>query len=124
MTTNRWANNSSDETIAESEAIAKEAARLGLTPWQLRAKRATPTDLIQDIVRDQLRHNPMQPSSPLGKTGASVEVRQGGWVEPRPLVTPYVDHIDRIAQSFAAEDQAKRVKELRELKGPDDPEAA
>jgi hypothetical protein len=51
----------------------------------------------------------------------AVEVERpkpSNWVEPLPLKTPYVDHVDRIAEAFARREKEEalrqRIKELTE----------
>ena len=108
--------------IAEDEVIRKEAAKRGLTETEYRMRLACPDSLMKDILQDN-RH-PRGPSS-IVPSGPTVQTKKPGtgWSKEIPLVQPYVSHIDRIAESFAAEERAKRLKELRELKG-EGPEAA
>ena len=116
MKEGRWDKSGVDHSA--QEALAKEAKRRGLPEHVLEAAKAVPTDLVRSIVND-FRTGPSQPSSIASPSKPKVEPKKGtGWSEPRLLVTPYVSEVDRIAESFAAEDRAKRAKELRELKGP------
>jgi hypothetical protein len=118
MTKDRFAKEGID--WAKQVEIANEAKRRGIPEWQIEASKAVPDDLVRDLVRD-FRNPPPGPSSIAGKPKPEIEHRRAtSTSEPRPLVTPYVDQIDRIAEGFAAEDRAKRAKELRELKGPPD----
>jgi hypothetical protein len=115
MTKDRWAKEGVDHV--RQAALAAEAKRRGISEWQIEASRAVPDDLFRDLVRD-FRNPPPGPSS-IAKPKVETEHRRAmSTSEPVPLVTPYVSHVDRIAESFAAEDRAKRAKELRELKGP------
>jgi hypothetical protein len=114
----RWDRENVD--FSAQEEIRKEAKRRGISEATLEASRAVPTDLVRSIV-DDFRRGPSQPSSIASPPKIEIETRRAtSTSEPVPLVTPYVSHVDRIAQSFAAEDRAKRAKELRELKGPPD----
>jgi len=114
----RW--DKSEVDHAKQAALAAEAKRRGLSEATLEAAKAVPTDLVRDVVSD-FRRGPPGPSSIVKTDRVEVEHRRAtSTSDPLPLVTPYVSHVDRIAESFAAEDRAKRAKELRELKGPPD----
>jgi hypothetical protein len=115
MKEGRWDRQNVDH--AKQAELAAEAKRRGLSEATLEMSRAVPTDLVRDLVAD-FRTPPPGPSSII-KTDPKAETRRTtSTSEPRPLLTPYVSELDRVAESFAAEDRAKRAKELRELKGP------
>jgi hypothetical protein len=115
--TGRWSKEGVDH--ARQAELAAEAKRRGLSEATLEAAKAVPTDLVRDLVSD-FRRGPPGPSSIVKTNRVEFERRATSTSEPVPLVTRYVSHIDRIAERFAAEDRAKRAKELRELKGPPD----
>src|SRR6516165_791037 len=100
----RW--DKSEIDYSKQAEVAKEAKRRGIPEWQIEASKAVPDDLVRDLVRD-FRNPPPGPSSIASPSKPKVEPKKGtGWSEPRLLVTPYVSEVDRIAESFAAEDRA------------------
>ena len=121
MRSNRWSDDGIGpvEEAKRNEALQREAKALGLQPWQLRAMRAVPTDVVRDIVNDSRTYDPA-PRSMAAKPAGSEEkkpVQRGtGWVNAVPLgPQPGAEHIERIADHFARLDKAARVKQALEL---------
>jgi hypothetical protein len=98
----------------EEELIAREAARRGLSITQYKMLEATPPDVMRGLREDARRSNPMVPSSAVPqKEWRAPVVRGTGWSDPVPLGPPSgINHVDRIAGAFAAEDQRERIKRM------------
>jgi hypothetical protein len=72
---------------------------------------------FSNIHRAQTGDKVILPTAPAAKTADEI-AKAGGWVDPLPLKTPYVDHVDRIAEAFARREKEaalrERIKELTE----------
>jgi hypothetical protein len=81
-------------------ALAAEARRLGLEPWQLEMARAVPTDVVRSIVSD-LRRGPPQRSGLAPESDEGARPRGAAVGIERPLAPPPgVALVDRIAEAF------------------------
>jgi hypothetical protein len=112
------------EEAKRQQALAEAARKRNLPEWQHEMAQAVDDATIKSLVSD-FRRGPPGPSS-IVKTDPKVEIeaRRTSTSEPRPLVTPHVDYVDRVAAGFAARDRAKLVKELRGEQDDDGPDAA
>ena len=92
-------------TVDEAERQAAreaQARRIGVEPWQLEMATAVPTNLIQDVVREQ-RHGVAPPSSLIPE---KPQVRGTGWSDPAPLGPPAgAALIDRLVAAQDAKDR-------------------
>src|SRR5262245_60320700 len=103
--TGRWDKEGVDH--ARQAALAAEAKRRGISEATLEAAKAVPDDVVRDLVSDFRRGVPGL-SSIVKTNRFEIEHRRAmSTSDPLPLVTPYVSHVDRIAEGFAAEDRAK-----------------
>jgi len=101
--------------MSMSEALARaqleaEAKRLGIQPWELEMARATPTNVVRDVVRD-LRNGPAQRSSGMGEEPA--KARQGAVAVERPLrPPPGLSLVDQLCDLQDRIDREERARQL------------
>ena len=96
-------------------ALAAEARRRGLEPWQLEAMQAVDDKLMREIVNDQ-RQGVSQPSSLIAEPKGEPKPKGTGWVEPRPLESPPgTNYVDALCDAADAADRRQReaIAELR-----------
>jgi hypothetical protein len=112
------------EEAKRQQQLAEAARKRNLPEWQQEMVEAVDDATIRSLVND-FRRGPPGPSS-IVKTDPKVEIetRRTSTSEPRPLVTPYVSDVDRVAAGFAAEDRAERVRQFKRLKEDDGSDAA
>jgi hypothetical protein len=80
--------------------FAEQGLRGQLPEWQRDMANAVPDAVVRSLVRDNLRS--AQPAAPV-----SEKPRGTGWVEPQPLVQPYLRECDAVAEAFDRKDRGR-----------------
>jgi hypothetical protein len=98
----------------ENAALEAEAKARGLQPWQVLAMRATPDNLMRDLVADsRTRASEPRSMAVLPESEPNPVTKGTGWAEPAPLQPPPgQDLIDRLC---SAQDRTDRLAELQKL---------
>jgi hypothetical protein len=107
----------SDDEL-EQEVTQREAAMIGLQPYQVRANRAVPDSLVRDIVADS-RRGPTAPSS-LASSVQSEKPRplSGGSVPIQP--PPGLNYVDQQVNAATRREYLIRAQQIAELQWIED----